>query len=222
MWFFAFVRVCQLSTGTYYVRLVLRRSPDRGGILTSSKKTEKNVMFAFVRVCQLNTGTYHVRHIYAENSILPVVCSFWHGEECGVAFLCCWAPLPSFPWPIQNKFVTVGCSRVCVGLSLARLCFNCVYWASSSVFAWASIATWGLYCFVLWCGVKGRVGTAVLFLSRKDAARLSKWLCCRRWSCEAEQWKCRKREETAWSSRVTNRLHAVTWPTATAVILGKS
>ena len=45
----------------------------------------------------------------------PVVCcSFSLGEECGVAFLCCCSvPLPSFPWSIQNNFVTVRRSRVC-------------------------------------------------------------------------------------------------------------
>ena len=121
--------------------------------------------------------------VLCRNSIPLVVCSFGHGEECGVAFLsCCWVPLPSFPCPVQNNFVTVGCSRVCVGLLLARLRFNCVYWASSSVFTWAPIATCRLlYCFVLSCGVGDRVGTAVLFLSRKVSARLSEWVCCRRW-----------------------------------------
>ena len=145
---------------------------------------------------QLSTGTYHVSYM---QKFYPTAlcCSFWHGEECGVAFLCWWVPLPNFPWPIQNNLVTVGCSRVCVGLLLARLCFNCVYWASSSVFAWASIATWRLFqCIVCTIvRVRGRFGTAVLFLWRKVAAWLSKWVCCRRWSCEAERWKYCKREE---------------------------
>ena len=30
-------------------------------------------------------------------------------------------------WGTDNNFVVVGCSRVCVGLLLARVCFNCVY-----------------------------------------------------------------------------------------------
>ena len=49
---------------------------------------------------------------------------------------------------------------------------------------------------VLFCTMaRARGGTAVLFLSRKVAARLSEWACSSRSSCEAEQWKCCKREE---------------------------
>ena len=151
-------------------------------------KTEKKKFFCIS--ASMPAEYWYVPRVscLCKNSIPLVVCSFWHGEDCGVAFLCCWVPLPSFPLPIQNNFVTVGCSRVCVGHLLARLCFNCVYWACSSVFTWASTATWRLlYFFVLWCGVRDRVGTAaVLFLSRKVAAGLSEWVCCRSWSNEAE------------------------------------
>ena len=137
-----------------------------------------------------------VLHMYVQKFRPTCCCSFWHGEECGVAFLCCWVPLPSFPWPIQNNFVTVGCSRVCVGILLARLRSYCVYWAYSSVFAWAPIARWRLYCFALWCEYEVELAHHLfLFLSPKAAARLSKWACCRRWSCEAGQWKCCNREE---------------------------
>ena len=49
----------------------------------------------------------------------------WGGVWC--RFLVLLSIPASFPWPIHNNFVTVGCSRVSVGLLLARLCFNCVY-----------------------------------------------------------------------------------------------
>ena len=164
---------------TNLVWYVFQRSPDWGDILTSRRKTEKKMHSHEYASWVLVRTTCHIPGTteYVRNSIPPVLCSSWHGEECGAAFLCCCSvPLPSFPWPIQNNFVTVGCSRVCVGLLLARLCFNCVYWAFSSVFSSSFTAKWRLFCTMV--RVRGRVGTAVLFLSRKVAARLSEWVCC--------------------------------------------
>ena len=64
---------CRYSTPSRWdhekTNLVFRRSPDRGGILTSRKKALKTYFlcfFAFVRVCQLSTGTYHECHKCAE------------------------------------------------------------------------------------------------------------------------------------------------------------
>ena len=162
-------------------------------------KKQKNIwFFASVRVSQLSTITYHVCHIYIHIYIVQklhptrtlMFILTWGGVWCGFLSFC-WVPLPRLPWPIQINLITVGCSRVCVGLLLVRHCFNYVYWASSSLFAWASIATWRLlYCFVQLCGVRDRVASAVPFLSRKVATRLSEWVCCRRWSLEVEQWRC--------------------------------
>ena len=62
--------------------------------------------------------------------------------------------MPSFPWPIKNNFVTVGCSRVCVGLLLARLCFNCVYlsfFQRLCLSFYSNMALVSMYCLVLWC-----------------------------------------------------------------------
>ena len=76
----------------------------------------------------------------------------------------------------SNNFVAVGRSRVfCVGLLLARLVFLCVYCAASSAFPSAPSSnrqTLVLFLCTM-VRVKRRVGTAVLFLPRKAAARPS-------------------------------------------------
>ena len=175
--------------------IVFRRSPDRGGILTSSKKNRKYIctcmIFALGWACQQSTDWYvlvpRVSYMF-RNSFPPVVCcSLWHEEECGVAFLWCWVPRPSFPWPIQNNFVTVGCSRrVCWAFACTAL-FQLRPLSFSQRIYLRFYSNMALVLFCAMVRVRGRVGTAFLFLSRKVAAQLSEWACCSRWSCEAEQ-----------------------------------
>ena len=100
--------------------------PRPGRYRTNIKlKNRKNTWSMIFCICTSMPAEYwYVPRVsyMCRNSIPPVVCSFWHGEECGVAFLCCWVPLPSFPWPVQNNF--------CHSWVFSRVCwaFACKAW----------------------------------------------------------------------------------------------
>ena len=109
------------------------------------------------------------------------------------------------------------CSRVCVGLLVARRGFNCVYRASHSFYN--NMALVVLFCAMVW-GKRSSWCSSSLPVEKGciPTVGASMWpsLKLRSWTVKMLQ---TRRKETAWRFWVIGCMHAVTWPGAVAVVL---